>query len=47
MKSNKKSLRAVYRALVIAIGIVGSHDDYYKILTPHEQIGWVKKDEVK
>ncbi len=38
MKSNKKSLRAVYRALVIA---------NYKILTPHEQIGWVKKDEVK
>ncbi|MCQ2691598.1 SH3 domain-containing protein [Helicobacter pylori] len=29
------------------IKIVGSHDDYYKILTPHEQIGWVKKDEVK
>ncbi len=27
--------------------ILGSHDDYYKILTPHEQIGWVKKDEVK
>ncbi|MGL2808768.1 SH3 domain-containing protein [Helicobacter pylori] len=29
------------------IKILGSHDDYYKILTPHEQIGWVKKDEVK
>ncbi|WJI99898.1 SH3 domain-containing protein [Helicobacter pylori] len=29
------------------ITILGSHDDYYKILTPHEQIGWVKKDEVK
>ncbi|GAA8747573.1 SH3 domain-containing protein [Helicobacter pylori] len=29
------------------IEILGSHDDYYKILTPHEQIGWVKKDEVK
>ncbi|NHB31044.1 SH3 domain-containing protein [Helicobacter pylori] len=29
------------------IRILGSHDDYYKILTPHEQIGWVKKDEVK
>ncbi len=29
------------------IKIVGSHGDYYKILTPHEQIGWVKKDEVK
>ncbi|WP_121076271.1 SH3 domain-containing protein [Helicobacter pylori] len=29
------------------IKIVGSHDDYYKILTPHEQIGWVKKDEIK
>ncbi|WP_231174560.1 SH3 domain-containing protein [Helicobacter pylori] len=31
----------------IPIKILGSHDDYYKILTPHEQIGWVKKDEVK
>ncbi|WQS62811.1 SH3 domain-containing protein [Helicobacter pylori] len=29
------------------IKILGSHDDYYKILTPHGQIGWVKKDEVK
>ncbi|WQV50012.1 SH3 domain-containing protein [Helicobacter pylori] len=29
------------------IKILGSHDDYYKVLTPHEQIGWVKKDEVK
>ncbi|ADN80473.1 SH3 domain-containing protein [Helicobacter pylori] len=29
------------------IKILGSHDDYYKILTPHEQIGWVKKNEVK
>ncbi len=29
------------------IKILGSHDDYYKILTPHEQIGWVKKDEIK
>ncbi len=29
------------------IKILGSHDDYCKILTPHEQIGWVKKDEVK
>ncbi|GAA8915860.1 SH3 domain-containing protein [Helicobacter pylori] len=29
------------------IKILGSHDDCYKILTPHEQIGWVKKDEVK
>ncbi len=29
------------------ITILGSHDDYYKILTPHEQIGWVKKDEIK
>lgn len=29
------------------IKILGSHDNYYKILTPHEQIGWVKKDEVK
>ncbi|GAA8861132.1 SH3 domain-containing protein [Helicobacter pylori] len=29
------------------IKILGSHDDYYKILTPHEQTGWVKKDEVK
>ncbi|GAA9678130.1 SH3 domain-containing protein [Helicobacter pylori] len=29
------------------IKILGSHDDYYKILTPYEQIGWVKKDEVK
>ncbi|RVY34124.1 SH3 domain-containing protein [Helicobacter pylori] len=29
------------------IKILGSHDDYYKILTPHEQIGWVKKDEVE
>ncbi|WP_120863787.1 SH3 domain-containing protein [Helicobacter pylori] len=29
------------------IKILGSHADYYKILTPHEQIGWVKKDEVK
>ncbi len=29
------------------IKILGSHDDYYKILTPHEQIGWIKKDEVK
>ncbi|MBH0254679.1 SH3 domain-containing protein [Helicobacter pylori] len=29
------------------IKILGSHDDHYKILTPHEQIGWVKKDEVK
>ncbi|GAA9545439.1 SH3 domain-containing protein [Helicobacter pylori] len=29
------------------ITILGSYDDYYKILTPHEQIGWVKKDEVK
>ncbi|MFP6130320.1 SH3 domain-containing protein [Helicobacter pylori] len=29
------------------IKILGSYDDYYKILTPHEQIGWVKKDEVK
>ncbi|GAA8796158.1 SH3 domain-containing protein [Helicobacter pylori] len=29
------------------IKILGSHDGYYKILTPHEQIGWVKKDEVK
>ncbi|PUD09645.1 SH3 domain-containing protein [Helicobacter pylori] len=29
------------------IKILGSHDDYYKILTPHEQIGWVKKDEVR
>ncbi len=29
------------------ITILGSHDDYYKILTPHEQIGWVKKNEVK
>ncbi|MGL2527845.1 SH3 domain-containing protein [Helicobacter pylori] len=29
------------------IKILSSHDDYYKILTPHEQIGWVKKDEVK
>ncbi len=29
------------------IKILGSHGDYYKILTPHEQIGWVKKDEVK
>lgn len=29
------------------IKILGSHDDYYKILTSHEQIGWVKKDEVK
>ncbi|AFX90288.1 hypothetical protein HPAKL86_06505 [Helicobacter pylori Aklavik86] len=29
------------------IKIVGSHDDYYKILTPHEQIGWVKKNEIK
>ncbi|MFT2612947.1 SH3 domain-containing protein [Helicobacter pylori] len=29
------------------IKILGSHDDYYKILTPHEQIGWVRKDEVK
>ncbi|WQY71145.1 SH3 domain-containing protein [Helicobacter pylori] len=29
------------------IKILGSHYDYYKILTPHEQIGWVKKDEVK
>ncbi len=29
------------------IKILGSHDDYYKILTPHEQIGWVKKDEAK
>ncbi|GHP79701.1 hypothetical protein JP0050_02310 [Helicobacter pylori] len=29
------------------IKILDSHDDYYKILTPHEQIGWVKKDEVK
>ncbi|WQX24737.1 SH3 domain-containing protein [Helicobacter pylori] len=31
----------------VPIKILGSHDDYYKILTPHEQIGWVKKDEVK
>ncbi|GAA9970950.1 SH3 domain-containing protein [Helicobacter pylori] len=31
----------------MSIKILGSHDDYYKILTPHEQIGWVKKDEVK
>ncbi|WP_033751890.1 SH3 domain-containing protein [Helicobacter pylori] len=29
------------------VKILGSHDDYYKILTPHEQIGWVKKDEIK
>ncbi len=29
------------------ITILGSHDDYYKILTPHEQIGWVKKNEIK
>ncbi|WQV41326.1 SH3 domain-containing protein [Helicobacter pylori] len=29
------------------IKILGSHDDYYKILTPHEQIGWVKKNEIK
>ncbi len=29
------------------IKILGSHDDYYKILTPYEQIGWVKKNEVK
>ncbi|CAJ99123.1 Putative periplasmic protein [Helicobacter acinonychis] len=29
------------------IKILGSHDDYYKVLTPHEQIGWVKKNEIK
>ncbi len=31
----------------IPVKILGLHDDYYKILTPHEQIGWVKKDEIK
>ncbi|AFI05864.1 SH3 domain-containing protein [Helicobacter cetorum] len=29
------------------IKILDSHNNYYKILTPHEQIGWVKKNEVK
>ncbi|AFI03480.1 SH3 domain-containing protein [Helicobacter cetorum] len=29
------------------IKIIGSHKDYYKIMTTHEQIGWVKRHDIK
>ncbi len=29
------------------IKVIGSHQDYYKIMTTHEQIGWVKRHDIK